>query len=120
MRRTPNPLPRKLHMPSGVWSYDVGKSGVQIRTPDCEKTVYVGLDKLLGESMRDIKMARDWGSRRDWYSLWPQDYDKPLERTTLGDVTPAKVWQYIACYMGGAIKAAGPKAEPIRIARRAG
>lgn len=111
MRRTPKPLPRKLHMPSGEWSYDVGKAGIRIRTPDCERTVYVTADKLLGESMRDIRNARNWRRNRWDYICNPQDYDNPFERPDLGDVTPAKVWQYVACHLLGEAKPQGRRSR---------
>jgi hypothetical protein len=111
MTRTPKPLPRKLHMPSGVWSYKVGGTGVRIRTPDCLKTVYVPADKLLGEDMDDIYYARRWRRLRyDWVCR-PQNSDNPFERPELGDITPAKVWQYVACHLAGTVK---PKARKAR------
>lgn len=54
-KRTPDPLKRKIHLTSGEWSYETGSSGVRVRTPDCENTTFVGLDKLLGMDMEEAK-----------------------------------------------------------------
>jgi hypothetical protein len=43
-----NPLGRKIHLPTGTWSYQIGKSGVNIRTPDLTNTQYVEYTKLFG------------------------------------------------------------------------
>ncbi len=77
------PLPRKIHLPSGEWSYKVGRSGVRIRTPDCSKTDYVPFETLLGLSQSQVDdMKFDFS-----------EVNKPMFSDT--HVTPAAVKDYV-------------------------
>lgn len=48
----PRPLKKKIHITdhgetNGEWSYQIGRNGVRIRTPDMKTTVYKGFHDLL-------------------------------------------------------------------------
>lgn len=45
-RHQPHPLPRRLHLSDGEWSYQIGDHGVRIRCPDLGKTTYVHFGKM--------------------------------------------------------------------------
>lgn len=104
MQRKPKPLPRKLHLPDGIWSYQPGKVGVKIRTPDNLRSYYVKLPDLLGVPMAEIRRARGWNRlRHEWWTgcPWFGGGEFPRERPTCGDVTPAKVKDYVMRVLAG-------------------
>jgi hypothetical protein len=73
--RLPKPLPRKLHfMSSGMWSYQIGKTGVKIRNPDCTKSHFIPYADLLCMTQEEIN------------------------RNGIGDVTPALIKEHIATH----------------------
>jgi len=47
-------LTRKIHLPSGEWSYSMGGTGVRIRTPDCKQTYYASFTTLLDVDRDEI------------------------------------------------------------------
>ena len=68
MKRIPKELPRKIHFSKNeIWSYRIGKVGVIIRTPACDKTIYIQVDKLLGISFCDITYS--WDRRRQRWTV---------------------------------------------------
>jgi len=42
------PLKRKIHLPSGVWTYVIGQKSVKIRNPECTKSYVVDFSKISG------------------------------------------------------------------------
>jgi hypothetical protein len=54
---TLKPLPRRIHLRSGTWTYRVGPSGVQIRDPELTRTVFVRLPSILGVSWDAIERS---------------------------------------------------------------
>jgi hypothetical protein len=54
-----SPLPRKIHMGTGEWSYQIGKTGVNIRTPDLTKTQFIPFTKMFGMTPAEVEAAHD-------------------------------------------------------------
>lgn len=48
--KTSKPLKRKIHLSSGVWSYDINRNGVRIRTPSGDDTHHISYFKFMGWS----------------------------------------------------------------------
>jgi len=68
----PLPFARKISLPSGEWSYEIGKKAVNIRTPNCKYTQKVTFHQITGSS--------------------------PTDRECIG-ITPAIVKKYIEEYL---------------------
>jgi hypothetical protein len=69
------PLKRKIHFADNeVWTYELGSSGVKIRTPDCKETYFVQLNKLIGLSWDAIERAHWHGS--DSANATPSDVSR--------------------------------------------
>ena len=51
-------LRHKIHMPDGIWTYQIGSSGATIRNPECELTAKIDMPELTGWSWPDLEHER--------------------------------------------------------------
>ena len=53
------PLPRKINLPSGEWSFQIGRTGVNIRNPTLTKTTFVSYQDLFHMTPEEIERMKD-------------------------------------------------------------
>ncbi len=64
MPRKTQPFAREIHLPSGIWSYQVGKRYMRIRSPNCSRTTVVSLHTMLGLTPEDFERSK-WKKTSD-------------------------------------------------------
>jgi len=69
---------RKIHLPSGVWTYVIGKSYVNIRDPNGKRT-NVDTAVLIGEKYEDIERAQ-WNR---YFHIAPVDVKSYIEKSLI-------------------------------------
>lgn len=69
------PLKRKIHLPTGTWSYRIGTSMVIIRNSDMSKTFRVPLTNITGMTWEDIEKEQ----RKGGFSVRPYEIRRYIE-----------------------------------------
>lgn len=69
------PFSRKIHLPTGIWTYRITSGNVLIRNPDCTKTHEACLTKITGMSWDTIER----GIWKGWFKIVPSQVKKYIE-----------------------------------------
>lgn len=74
-------LRHKIHMPEGIWTYQIGRGGATIRNPDCELTAKINMSELTGWSWPALERAEYKGG---WPEVKPSDIRSRIDEIKNG------------------------------------
>ncbi len=83
--RKAQPLRHKIHMPDGIWTYQIGRKttgGATIRNPDCELTGKIDMSELTGWSWDALERAEH--KRTEFPQVKPSDIRLLIEKIQKG------------------------------------
>ncbi len=83
--RKSQPLRHKIHMPDGIWTYQIGRKttgGATIRNPDCRLTGKIDMSELTGWSSQALERAEFEGT--EFPQVKPSDIRLLIENIPKG------------------------------------